>query len=454
MRKCGMQSVATFGASLVVAGVVAATPAAAGFKDTYSRADATPAQDSLGSTEGGAGWSSMDYRELEASGGFPATVDVARMNAGRLVVTGRPGTSHPAFAVINAAGADPSFEIEARFLINDLTSGLVANSMALLLRNSGTAADGTISTAGLLLVELHVDGFFMIRGVVTEGVDPVYFATGFVDPLVLHAADLDGDGRLESGEPFRLGVHLEGPWLTFSFNGANQVRDLHLAGLPVPPAAGETVLFGRSRISTSRPYWAGVAFDDLRFGSAAELDQDQDGVASDQDCNDNDPTVHPGADEACNGVDDDCDGVVPAEERDGDGDGVRACDGDCNDAEPRVRPGALELPGDAVDENCDGIVVCDLSAPWRSHGEYVHCVRDAVNDLRRAGLITREEAERLKAEAARSDVGHQRDHRDGRSHGDRNRDGRSDRDRDQDGRSDRDGDCNRDQRNGKGNSRK
>ncbi len=28
------------------------------------------------------------------------------------------------------------------------------------------------------------------------------------------------------------------------------------------------------------------------------------------DCNDSNPTVHPGADEACNGVDDDCDGTT------------------------------------------------------------------------------------------------------------------------------------------------
>ena len=67
--------------------------------------------------------------------------------------------------------------------------------------------------------------------------------------------------------------------------------------------------------------------------------------------------------EACNGLDDDCDGNLPQDERDRDGDGFLACDGDvpgildndCNDAPGRddVYPGALEVC-DNRDNNCDG----------------------------------------------------------------------------------------------------
>ncbi|MDC0716577.1 S8 family serine peptidase [Nannocystis bainbridge] len=72
------------------------------------------------------------------------------------------------------------------------------------------------------------------------------------------------------------------------------------------------------------------------------------------DCDDADPNSHPGAAEVCDGRDNDCDGEVPADEADGDGDGVRLCAGDCDDADPARWPGAVELPEDCVDNDCDG----------------------------------------------------------------------------------------------------
>jgi hypothetical protein len=42
--------------------------------------------------------------------------------------------------------------------------------------------------------------------------------------------------------------------------------------------------------------------------------------------------------EACNGLDDDCDGVVPDDEADSDEDGVRVCAGDCNDLTGSIIP--------------------------------------------------------------------------------------------------------------------
>ncbi len=102
-------------------------------------------------------------------------------------------------------------------------------------------------------------------------------------------------------------------------------------------------------------------------------------VGTGDDCDDSAPLVHPGMDERCGGVDEDCDGALDvgavdalAWYRDADGDGagdaafrVDACaapsgawsltDDDCDDAEPLAAPGFAEVCGDGVDNDCDGL---------------------------------------------------------------------------------------------------
>ncbi len=103
-----------------------------------------------------------------------------------------------------------------------------------------------------------------------------------------------------------------------------------------------------------------------------EIDLDNDGFRiSDGDCDDNNPLINPGAIEVCDGVDNDCDGVVPEDESDVDNDGYRICEGDCDDSNSAVYPGAPELcdgldndcdgvvPGDEVDADSDGYRICD-----------------------------------------------------------------------------------------------
>ena len=59
------------------------------------------------------------------------------------------------------------------------------------------------------------------------------------------------------------------------------------------------------------------------------------------------------AEEICNGVDDDCDGVIPDDEADADGDGMRVCEGDCDDLIGTTYDGAPEFC-DGVDNDCNG----------------------------------------------------------------------------------------------------
>jgi len=93
------------------------------------------------------------------------------------------------------------------------------------------------------------------------------------------------------------------------------------------------------------------------------------------DCDDRDPAINPGAQESCNGIDDNCDGLVDEgvttpfyTDVDGDGFGgpesqVDACDapspdyipegGDCNDLDATINPGMEEVC-DGIDNNCAG----------------------------------------------------------------------------------------------------
>jgi len=120
--------------------------------------------------------------------------------------------------------------------------------------------------------------------------------------------------------------------------------------------------------------------DDTPFDSPApQEDGDGDGYPADVDCDDTDPTIHPGIGEICDGVDNNCNGVIDdiATERpfypDADADGFGALygavyqaqctpiagytaqSGDCNDNLASVYPGAPET-ANALDDDCDGTV--------------------------------------------------------------------------------------------------
>lgn len=123
------------------------------------------------------------------------------------------------------------------------------------------------------------------------------------------------------------------------------------------------------------------------------------------DCDDTDKSIHPGATEdLTNRVDDDCDGYAdnmtpgskPTDTQDLDGDGYSLAQGDCDDradsahlAMAKMRhPGAMDICGDGIDEDCDGIPDNDPSCDPFKQNDVTVDVQDVSFDANMNPLIT------------------------------------------------------------------
>jgi hypothetical protein len=104
------------------------------------------------------------------------------------------------------------------------------------------------------------------------------------------------------------------------------------------------------------------------------VDADGDGYARDEDCDDADPAVHPGAREVCDGIDNDCD-------PDSTEAGVVTLDGHTNYS--TITDAVTHAPSDAMVAVCEGTYVEDVEITphgltlWAPHGPDVTIVESA-----------------------------------------------------------------------------
>ncbi len=313
-------------------------------------------------------------------------------NGGRLVDLAAPGSTITAGGQSMAGTSQASPHVAgAALLLAERVPGAEPGDVADWLARSGVSITDTRSGSAYTYPRLDL---------------PTVLAGSGAD-LVVSDVRVDGDSLVEWGEAEGILVEVRnsGPGDVAGAEVLVSTTDPELLFDGVPVALPTLIVGGTVAApavpfsvasSCSTDHAAEVTVSVVTAGEVVSegvtlavycvVDDDDDGATRELDCDDSEAAAYPGGIETCDGIDNDCDGVVdsplPADaptwyaDADGDGHGdaltgVAACAaesgrvataGDCDDGDGTVFPGAAD-PCDGVDNDCSGVVddgaVCD-----------------------------------------------------------------------------------------------
>jgi len=224
-------------------------------------------------------------------------------------------------------------------------------------RGNSFQANQTVTLTGM---EVYLSGSY------TTANFAVYESTSSAGPWTLvgsspYASTTSSNWRasgamnvtLTAGNYYTIGARWQSSSITYYYgtllSSSNPIWGDHIGGMLGSAYPGTTGTFTTSGSGYS------IRTHTTLGGGDDEVDDDGDGYLACEECDDTDATVLPGGPELCNGLDDNCDNVVPADEFDVDGDGQEECAGDCDETDTTVYAGALELC-DGIDNDCNGTV--------------------------------------------------------------------------------------------------